>query len=293
MFNVRSLAPLPISFSDGFPLRREAQFLTEFGHKAAQVVREIRASDTFWVAEKGDGSCVTTADPVVQILFALEVESTFPGDAIVAEEDAASLAAFPDDQLFDIMHWVRKFSPPNYTKEVYEARLRAWADHGRGRVGKRWWALDPTDATTELVKDRDYSINGHLVEDGEVRLGFMACPNLRLPSSPESNRGELLVAVMGHGAYACGLTEDTQFHQLRVSGRRTLAEAIPIRPGGMLHVIANPMTSFLLPVFTRCWNNSVGGRTASYVPRAPIVLPCSRQARGIICVTWVWPPIIR
>lgn len=222
--------PLPISFSGGFHLRREAQFLTEFGHKVAQVVREIRASDTFWVTEKGDGGCVTTADPVVQILFALEVESTFPGDAIIAEEDADSLAAFPDDQLFDIMHWVRQFSPPNYTAEIYEAKLRAWADRGRGPVGRRHWGLDPTDATTELVKDREYSINGHLIEDGEVQLGFIACPNLRLPCSPESNRGELLVAVMGHGAYACGLTEDDSFHRLRVSKRRSLKKVIPIRP---------------------------------------------------------------
>ncbi|RVX08486.1 PAP-specific phosphatase HAL2-like [Vitis vinifera] len=60
------------------------------------------------------------------------------------------------------------------TKEVLEAISRCNSEGGQ--TG-RFWVLDPVDGTLGFVRGDQYAIALALIEDGEVVLGVLGCPN--------------------------------------------------------------------------------------------------------------------
>lgn len=89
--------------------------------------------------------------------------------------------------------------------------MRAAADHVCPFRFAGFWALDPIDGTKGFLRGGQYAICLALIEDGDVKLGVMACPNLpydvAAAKPAEGDRsgvpgdGTLFVAVKGHGAY--------------------------------------------------------------------------------------------
>jgi 3'(2'), 5'-bisphosphate nucleotidase len=78
--------------------------------------------------------------------------------------------------------------------------------------GRRWWTLDPVDGTKGFLRNEQYAIALALVEDGEVVLGVMGCPNLPYAGEPgdrpaEGPTGVLFVAVRGEGTRMMPLFE--------------------------------------------------------------------------------------
>jgi 3'(2'), 5'-bisphosphate nucleotidase len=57
--------------------------------------------------------------------------------------------------------------------------------------GQPWWTLDPIDGTKGFLRGEQYAVALALVEDGQVVLGVLGCPNL--------GGGAVLVARRGHG----------------------------------------------------------------------------------------------
>ena len=53
-----------------------------------------------------------------------------------------------------------------------------------GGPGRRWWTLDPVDGTKGFLRNEQYAVALALIEDGEVVLAVIGCPNLPLTGEP-------------------------------------------------------------------------------------------------------------
>lgn len=63
------------------------------------------------------------------------------------------------------------------------------------------WTLDPIDGTKGFVRGEQYAVCLALIEDNDVKVSVMGCPNLPASlSDPAGERGCLFVAVKGQGA---------------------------------------------------------------------------------------------
>lgn len=80
-------------------------------------------------------------------------------------------------------------------------------DRGNSNGGPegRHWALDPIDGTKGFLRGGQYAVCLGLIENGQVVVGVMGCPNLPVdPKRPEGDKGALFVAVRGQGAFQVG-----------------------------------------------------------------------------------------
>jgi len=158
-----------------------------------QAIRETCLPDE--VQEKEDHSPVTVADLSVQAVISLDLSEVFPHDSIAAEE---SLAGLGDDIKEKVVFQVKTFFPPLGTDKIFAAIERCTYDGGsRGR----FWVLDPVDGTKGFIRGGQYAIALALVEEGEVVLGVLGCPNLPVNlEKPHGSRGSIFVAVKGQGS---------------------------------------------------------------------------------------------
>lgn len=80
----------------------------------------------------------------------------------------------------------------------------ALIDRGNSEGGAqgRHWALDPIDGTKGFLRGGQYAVCLGLIEDGQVVVGVIGCPNLPVdPKQPDGEKGALFVAVKGQGAF--------------------------------------------------------------------------------------------
>jgi len=164
---------------------------------AARLCEQVRWQRGGEALQKPDQSPVTVADFGAQAVICQALQRTFPQDSVVGEEDATLLqtpAMAPS--LIQVQDAVQGILPGVSQDQVIE-----WINHGNGLPQKRFWSLDPIDGTKGFVRGDQYAIALALIEDGEVKLGVMACPALpvRGQDSP-SESGVLFSAVRGQGA---------------------------------------------------------------------------------------------
>ena len=170
--------------------------------------------------EKKDKSPVTVADFASQAIVCAKLAEALPGDPIVGEENAAALRESGQEQIRDaVVERVRAELDPGADSE----RVLAWVDLGAADAsGPRYWTLDPIDGTKGFLRGEQYAVALGLIEDGEVSLGVLACPNLPLGDG----RGALFAAVRGGGAEMSPLwDEDAQGEKISVATLATAAEA--------------------------------------------------------------------
>ncbi len=186
-------------------------------HVALDAVREAciltRTAQASIVAAKGqilkgDASPVTIADLAAQAVITARLTDAFPEIPIMAEEDDSVLVG-PGG--------------PTITSSVLELtshvlniassqRLRSLLRRGDSPGGAhgRFWTLDPIDGTRGFIRGDQYAVALALIEDGQVVLGLVGCPNL--PSQPggrpTSSSGCIFMARRGHGAYQWPIDED-------------------------------------------------------------------------------------
>jgi 3'(2'), 5'-bisphosphate nucleotidase len=76
-----------------------------------------------------------------------------------------------------------------------------------GPVG-RHWTVDPVDGTKGFLRGGQYAVALALIEDGQVALGVLGCPNLAVDASnPAAGTGCLFVAERGGGAWQLPLDD--------------------------------------------------------------------------------------
>jgi 3'(2'), 5'-bisphosphate nucleotidase len=196
-------------------LEVERRFAIEAVRAASLLASAVRRRfDPTQAVAKADASPVTVADLGAQALVSLALADILPGDRLMGEEDAAPLRA-SEDLAAAVLMQVRERRPHVGRAEMLEALDRC---DDPGGPGRRWWALDPVDGTKGFLRDEQYAVALALIEDGEVVLAALGCPNLPLEGEPGTSGpvGCLFVAQRGAGASQLPLT-DTGGPETRVS----------------------------------------------------------------------------
>ncbi|XVF25876.1 hypothetical protein REPUB_Repub13aG0251600 [Reevesia pubescens] len=141
------------------------------------------------VHSKNDNSPVTVADWSVQATVSWILSESFGcrNVSILAEEDVQSLSTADatglldavvktvNDCLTEASHFGLKGpETPLGSSDVLEAISRC---NSTGGPTGRFWALDSVDGTLGFVRGDQYAVALALIEDGEVVLGVLGCPN--------------------------------------------------------------------------------------------------------------------
>ena len=212
--------------------------MTDHGHElevASAAVREAcfltRAVQDRVVASrarvlKADRSPVTRADLASQVVIGTRLDAAFPADPLMAEEDATSLDQSPSfgQAVLDL---ARSALPGLTANDVRYALDRARHPGG----GSRFWVLDPIDGTKGFLRGAQYAIALALVEEAQVVVAVLGCPNLPLAGTAEAGpHGCLLTAVRGRGARQLAL-DGSSSHDIAVqpdmpAGAATACESV-------------------------------------------------------------------
>jgi len=180
----------------------ERTFVIRAVIEAARVTLAVRRDlDPLDAAWKADSSPVTVADLAAQALVSIALTEVLPGDGLMGEEDSRPLAESAG--LAEAVLARVRAHRPDTTPDTLTAALDRCDDPGG--PGRRWWTLDPVDGTKGFLRNEQYAVAMALVEDGEVVLAAMACPNLPLEGVPggvgsDLRVGCLFVAERGEGA---------------------------------------------------------------------------------------------
>lgn len=165
---------------------------------------------------KKDKSPVTVADFGVQAVICHELKNAFPNDPIVAEEDSADLQTKEGKVLTKkVYEYASEVLPELNEKDIHS--IIDSGDYDGGPEG-RFWTLDPIDGTKGFLRGQQYAIALALVENGEVVLGVLGCPNLNIDlGNPESKKGCIFSAIKGEGASVRFISEVEEAAEIVVS----------------------------------------------------------------------------
>jgi 3'(2'), 5'-bisphosphate nucleotidase len=182
------------------------------------VAQRLVTADTH---EKKDQSPVTVADFASQAVVCQRLERAFPGDPVVGEEDATELRSKAKALRAAVVRAVAG----EVGGDPGVAPVLSWIDRGRAHAdGARYWTLDPIDGTKGFLRGEQYAVALGLIEEGEVRVGLLGCPNL---PDGAGGRGALFAAVRGEGARRLALWDaaDGEGRRIEVAHPRSPAEA--------------------------------------------------------------------
>ncbi len=195
----------------------EIKFAIEAVRQASALVKLVQAEMVSPALTKDDRSPVTVADFAAQALIGYLLNENFPHDPLIGEEDSSALQT-PEERpkLERITNFVSRFTP-GATPEI----VCQWIDRGSADSGERYWTLDPIDGTKGFLRGDQYAVAFALVEDGQVQVGVLGCPNLDSLS--------LVVAARGQGAWVTTLEKGTPLKRLSVSERSDPAQARLLR----------------------------------------------------------------
>jgi 3'(2'), 5'-bisphosphate nucleotidase len=170
--------------------------------------------------EKEDKSPVTVADLASQAIVCAQLAESLPGDPVVGEEDATALRESAQDALRAAV--VEQVCEAIGTKPDAE-RILGWIDLGAAEAsGPRYWTLDPIDGTKGFLRGAQYAVALALIEEGQVVLGVLGCPNLPL----DGGVGALFTAVRGEPAHLRDLWDaDASVRQISVGSIASASEA--------------------------------------------------------------------
>lgn len=171
---------------------------------------------------KQDKSPVTAADFASQAVVCGVLNETFPNDPIVGEEAAAILREDSQLALRDLI--VQQVSVA-MGKHVTSHEVLDWIDRGRD-AGKsdRYWTLDPIDGTKGFLRRGQYAIALALIENGQIVLGALGCP--QLPDG-SGGIGTLLISTLDNGVQRLSLNvgDPTHGQPMQTATPATTADA--------------------------------------------------------------------
>ena len=194
--------------------------------KACALCAEVQSAHISGGAiDKEDRSPVTVADFGAQAIISEILAEKFPNVPLVSEEDSGLLRNPDNGRLKDlVIDYVHRYSPLLAgEREIFKA-----IDRGKGEGGGqgRFWTLDPIDGTKGFLRGDQYAVALALIEEGEVALGVMGCPNLPLRLLHEKYPlGCLFVAMKGEGTFIRGL-EDREETKITVSPLLDTADSL-------------------------------------------------------------------
>jgi 3'(2'), 5'-bisphosphate nucleotidase len=176
---------------------RELQVAIEAVREATVLCRTVREEMVVNASlEKADRSPVTIADFGSQALVCRRLKEAFTEDPIVAEEDAETLRQSDNVEMAERLgSYVSAIEASASLKDICQ-----WIDYGNGKVSDRYWTLDPIDGTKGFLRNDQYAVALALIERGEVKVGVLGCPALRMdPADTDGISGIMLAATRGAG----------------------------------------------------------------------------------------------
>ena len=235
-------------------------------HDAVRFLRRIQGETNTGTLTKTDASPVTVVDFALQAFLISRLAHHFPGDPIVAEEDAAALRTPAACSLrLRVVELVRQMLVPHCAgvrggdpalphREPEAEQVLAWIDRGGGACGHRFWTLDPIDGTKGLLRGGQYVIALALVIDGRVQVAVLGCPRLSMtsgPASPSAPADSPAHAVM------MPLEEDAE-GGVAIAVRDQGAWWMSLRGGSLMHLSVSTETS---PTRARALHSSEPGHS--------------------------------
>jgi 3'(2'), 5'-bisphosphate nucleotidase len=172
---------------------------------ASRVCRTVQHNlVTVGTIEKKDRSPVTVADFASQAIVCQRLQRSLPGDPVVGEETAGELRR---DEMAALLASVVEHVASELGVEATAERVLEWINRGACEAtGGRYWTLDPIDGTKGFLRGEQYAVALGLIENGEVVLGVLGCPNL---PGPGDAPGALFTAVRGGAALVLPLWDES------------------------------------------------------------------------------------
>jgi len=204
----------------------EIKFALDAVRQAAILVRQVQAEMVSPALTKDDRSPVTVADLASQALISKLLSETFPGDPLVAEEDAAELRTPGGSRtLGRVTDFVSSYTAGANTESVCD-----WIDYGRGDMEAHFWTLDPIDGTKGFLRGDQYAVALALVEDGQAQVSVLGCPHLSNAWRPDyGGPGSLVIGARGQGAWTTSIESPGDFTRLAVSEVSDISQARILR----------------------------------------------------------------
>lgn len=210
------------------PFENELRIALDAVKKASRLCSSVQfkliSQDTL---EKKDRSPVTIADYGSQAVISTMLAAEFPHDTLVGEEDSRALEENADmrAKVFDLVK--------EQIDSIDEATMLKMIDRGNQETDYkgRFWTCDPIDGTKGFLRKEQYAVALALVENGDIKLGVLGCPNLPLDfDNPDAGTGCLLYAVRGQGAYMCDMNGENvkkvTVNQLEDSSQARFVESV-------------------------------------------------------------------
>jgi 3'(2'), 5'-bisphosphate nucleotidase len=185
-------------------------------------------------ADKADRSPVTIADFAVQAYVSQALHESYPNDQMVGEE-SSNLLQHDEELLSDVTKQVQALLSHAGPNQICD-----WIDHGQGQPTGRYWVLDPVDGTKGFLRRMQYATALALVEDGEVLLGVVGCPNLPFGGQI----GVMAYASLGQGAWWLPYQNQSDPTPLRVSDIKNLSLARILRSFEDSHTNSSRIDNF-------------------------------------------------
>ena len=193
----------------------EVQFALDVVRTAGRLAAEIQQEMITPAIAKDDKSPVTVADFAIQAVVGSVIDRAFPNDSLLGEEGSAALR---DEAGRDTLDAVVGFVSRAVAYATHST-VCEYIDRGCGEPGKRFWTLDPIDGTKGFLRKDQYALALALIEDGQVTLGVLGCPNLTEGyQSDPGGPGTIVIAQRGHGAYMTPLQTEGELTPMKVSG---------------------------------------------------------------------------
>lgn len=211
----------------------EMQFAIDLMAGCAVITRNVQQKHII-SQDKADHSPVTIADYAVQAYVAQALLNRYPDDEMVGEE-ASNLLSQNETLLNEVSDQVKAVLSSASPDLVCD-----WIDHGQGHPKGRYWVLDPVDGTKGFLRRMQYVTALALVEDGEVILGVLGCPNL----SYGGHTGVVAYAYHGQGAWWQTYDAATHAQPLRVSEIDDLSQFRILRSFEDSHTDSSHIDSF-------------------------------------------------
>ncbi|MCJ7703214.1 MAG: 3'(2'),5'-bisphosphate nucleotidase [Anaerolineales bacterium] len=187
----------------------EIKFAIEAVRTASTLVKMIQAEMVSPALTKDDRSPVTVADFAAQALVGHLLTESFPQDALIGEEDSATLRTPGESSTLErITSFMDRFVPGATPGLVCD-----WIDRGSAEAAPRYWTLDPIDGTKGFLRGDQYAVAQALFYAGQVQVGVLGCPKLALGDT----EGVVLAAARGQGTWMTAIEGESHFRQVQVS----------------------------------------------------------------------------
>lgn len=167
---------------------------------------------------KGDESPVTIADFAAQAVVCAELTDSLGAIGMIGEEDSDDLRS---PEAIGLLEAVTGLVRTQRDDEVSSGTVLDWISVGASAgASDRYWTLDPIDGTKGFLRGDQYAIALGLIEDGQVILGVLGCPNL---PNADGSTGAIFAATAGacHAWYGSAVDPVP----VRVAAPASLAEA--------------------------------------------------------------------